>query len=112
MTDFPYNINNPDNTGKNLLFLGNLMPAFYKKDGSAISDILIFMDEAVLSSGSVEVDLPRGGFDGWYMVVLSVNSKTASSNDYCVDYHSQNKFVIKSSDASDSSKIRWMAIGY
>ena len=84
---------------------------FLKPDGTRIEGVRVIMGTAKLQSGRFEVLIPNNGFSNWYNVMITPDSGTADYM-YSVEFHSNRKFVIHSSNAEDVKEIRWLAIGY
>lgn len=84
---------------------------FFKDNGDRIDDVRICLGKVTLVSGVAEVTIPNGRYRNWYAVSITPDSSSASYR-YSIDYHSNGKFVIHSSDSGDSTEVRWMAIGY
>ncbi len=111
MINFPRNVNMPEAIGDNLRFLFDIVPKFYDSGGSPITTMRSYVGVASLSSGQAEVSIPDGGFSKWYTVSITPDTSSVDYR-YGVNFHNNNKFVIHSSDGSDVTQVRWMAIGY
>jgi hypothetical protein len=111
MIKFPYAVSSPAHLDRNLMAISNQVANFKKKDGTDISGVVVYMGDAVLDTGQVEVKIGGGGFSNWYIVLISVEDATSGAF-YNVEYNSQEKFTILSSELTDANKVRWVAMGY
>lgn len=112
MSNLPYNPHNPNRTGENLDYVANRLPIIKTDNGTEISGAVEYLGKVVLASGQAEVVLPDAGFKNFYIAILSIEGTTANAYGYVVQYVSNRKFIIKSSESTDSSTVRWLAKGY